>query len=102
VWKAALGACIAAQLAVPAIAALQPPPARLGWQMYSGVGSVPDLATAVMADGTTHPASLDDIIANPRPELDWSTYLTRYMCLKYPGAVTVRIETGASREAHAC
>ena len=84
-WYVVLAVIVAAQIAVPTIAALQPPPTRLGWQMYSGVGDLPSISLT-RADGSGLGVSLHDVIAKGRPELDWNTYLPPYLCAQHPDA----------------
>ena len=101
-WTLVLVAVVAVQVAIPAVAATLPLPARFGWQMYSGLGEVPDIAILTLDDGTTRGVSVDEVLANGRPEIDWGAYLPPYYCGLYPHATSVTLKAGTHRETHEC
>ena len=76
-----VAAVVAVQIAVPALAmVLCDAPTRFGFQMYSGVGSLPEIT----ADGAAVP--IDSLIAAPRAEIDWSRVLPEHTCRQFPKA----------------
>ena len=85
-WHVVLAVVVAAQIVVPLVAALQPPPSRLAWQMYSGLGNVPNIAVE-KADGSIEGLDIREFAARPRPELDWVSVLPAAICDKHPEAV---------------
>lgn len=87
----AICAVICAQIALPLVALLQPPPQEFGFQMYSALGSV--TAITVDADGVEHPVvDLDQIVAKNRPEIDWLPSLPEAICEADAAAVSVQVE----------
>lgn len=73
---------VAVQFAIPAIALLAEPPTRFGFQMYSGLGGVQ--ASTIDESGGSSQVDMDEIVAEFRPELDWSTRLPQYICETSP------------------
>lgn len=65
---------IAIQFAVPAVAFVQEPPTRLGWQMYSGIGELPEVSVEG-SNGDIIDPPFTDFAAAPRPELNWGEHL---------------------------
>lgn len=76
-----------------AVLVLADPPARFGFQMYSGYG----VATATWTDasGTTHDVDLADHLASPRRDVDWTTVLPRPLCARIHDAVEVEVRQTA-------
>ncbi len=81
-------AVVAAQVTVPSIAFLLEPPTRFGFQMYSGVGSVPAVSF-VTGEGQVTALETPKLIASQRAEIDWVHHLPAYVCDRYPRARTV-------------
>lgn len=97
-WLAptAIVTVIGLQFAVPAVAFVQEPPTRLGFQMYSGYGDG-DI-TALDADGRLIELDWPNLLArNLRPELDWTRVVPQYLCSHVHGIdkVVVERESGA-------
>lgn len=85
---------VAAVFVVPAaLLALADPPARFGFQMYSGYGTL--TATWVDTDGESHPVDLAEHLASPRREVDWTATLPQRLCPRLPGAVEVEVRQTA-------
>lgn len=90
----AVGAALVTVLAVPAVVAVTAePPARFGFQMYSGYG----VATATWTDteGVAHRVDLEEHLASARREVDWTTSLPRRLCPRLPGALSVEVRQTA-------
>jgi hypothetical protein len=96
-----LVAVVAVQIAVPLIAAFQPPPARLGWQMYSGLGTVPTIVLHA-TDGTVEVVPSGDYASRSRGEIDWAAYLPTWACDTYPDTVSGWITTPRARTDFEC
>lgn len=96
-----LALVVAVQVAVPLVAALQPPPTRLGWQMYSGLGNVPNIAMET-ADGTIESLDIREFAARPRPEIDWARYLPTAVCDAHPEAVGGTLYLASEKVAFEC
>ena len=80
-----------AQLAVPLWALAQPDrPARLGWQMYAGVVTQPEI-TIVGRDGRRQRIPAGKVLGRLRPELSYERRLARHLCLRFPNARAVAI-----------
>ncbi len=79
-----------AQIVVPTIALLSPPPAKFGFQMYSGIGGVS--AQVVHDDGRTEHLDPRPFVAKYRPDIDWLPALPEAMCSGIPTAVEVLVE----------
>jgi hypothetical protein len=96
-WGARLvAAVIALQVAVPAVALLQEPPARFGFQMYSGYGGE---LTVLDARGDEIDVAFSDLFARyPRPELRWDTYVVEHLCAEVDGSHAVSITQGRRPE----
>ncbi|HWJ11893.1 MAG TPA: hypothetical protein VNS46_21100 [Nocardioides sp.] len=90
-WRdRALVATVLALFVVPAVILLVGPrPARFGFQMYSGYGSVS--ATWQDGAGEQHAVDLADHLANDRSEVDWPTFLPEELCRRIPAAVRVEV-----------
>jgi hypothetical protein len=90
-FKRALLVCaVAAQIAVPTIALLQPPPTRFGFQMYSGQGGT----KIVVLDGAGQPIDVnlgESVAGGLRPELDWTRDLPGHLCKAVSGAARVTV-----------
>lgn len=83
-----------AVFALPAaLLVLADPPARFGFQMYSGYGTL--TASWTDGDGEQHPVMLADHLASPRREVDWTTTLPSRLCPRLPGAVEVEVRQAA-------
>lgn len=86
-----VAAVIGVQVAVPAIALLDEPPTRFGFQMYSAQGGVK--VESVDAEGQSIEVNLDSVIAGSlRPEFDWTQGLPERICALTPGAVQATVE----------
>jgi hypothetical protein len=72
-------AWLTVQLAIPAFALLEPRPARLGWQMYSGLATVPE-AWTVGADGRAAAVDVQALFVVPRSEIDYVAVLRDGLC----------------------
>ena len=82
---------IALQIAIPLVALLQPPPQKLGFQMYSGLGAV--TATVINEDGAVETVTeFGDIVAKYRPDTDWLPLLPEALCESDGDTVEVRVE----------
>jgi hypothetical protein len=91
-----VAAVIAFQVAVPAVALFQEPPARFGFQMYSGYGG--ELAV-LDAGGDEIEITVTDYFAqHPRPELTWETHVVDHLCAEVEGAHAVSITQGRRPE----
>jgi hypothetical protein len=93
VWV--LGAVIALQVAVPAVALTLEPPTRFGFQMYSGYG---DGEIGVLdASGAAIDVDYAEVLPRSlRPELDWTRHVPEHLCAKIPGAATIVVEQNGS------
>ena len=92
IGTAAVLAVIALQVAIPSVALLQPPPQKLGFQMYSGAERA-ITATIIEADGSERPFSaFDEILAKYRPDTNWLPLLPEGLCTYDPEATSVRVE----------
>ena len=72
-------AWLTVQLAIPAFALLEPRPARLGWQMYSGLATGPE-AWTVDADGRAAAVDVQSLFIVPRSEIDYAAVLRAGLC----------------------
>ena len=89
--RAAVGVVVALQIAVPTAAALVGDlPTRFGFQMYSGLGPLPSISI-VDERGRSHDVAPADVVAVPRPELNWSSHLPPYLCQRFPSAESVTL-----------
>lgn len=81
------------QFAIPLMALVVPEkPNRLGWQMYSGMGS-----EIVVSDQAGEPVDVPwgELLArSPRPELDWTRHLPERLCL-HLGEPQVTVTVGS-------
>ena len=92
---------IALQVAIPLVALMQPPPQKLGFQMYSGLGAV--TATVIDANGTEQTLTeFGDIVAKYRPDTDWLPLLPEAICETYPDAGGVRVEQSGRTRSIEC
>ena len=98
-----LALIVGVQFSVPAVALAMEPPTRLGFQMYSGLGEVPEI-TITANDGSTDEVAIGDVVAVPRPELDWSIKLPEHLCGTKRDAHTVRLSWVAAGKTleHSC
>ena len=78
------------QVAVPAVALVNDPPTRFGFQMYSGVGEVPSIRLD-LADGGSQDLTLREVVAVDRVELDWASRLPSELCARFPAATRVTL-----------
>lgn len=85
-----LALAIGAQIAVPTLALGVPAPTRLGFQMYSGAGHLP-IVELISREASTTRVALTDLVAVPRPEIDWSGLLPDALCRSRPGLSEVRL-----------
>ncbi len=85
---------------LPALALDDGRPARLGWHMYSGVASVPEVVVR-LDDGGTHPVAVQDVVARLRPEPDYAPALVRHLCDR-PDVVAVTVRLDGVGEEVAC
>jgi hypothetical protein len=105
-WGSGLTGCavvavIGLQVALPALALVNDPPARFGFQMYSALGGV-SLKT-VDAAGKPLDVDLESIIAGAlRPEFDWTGVLPERICQATPEAVRVTVEQDGVRRDVQC
>lgn len=101
-WLLLLGCFVIAQVAVPTYALTQPPPARFGFQMYSGYGE--GSISVLEANGSELDVDYSTLLPrNLRPELDWSLHLPEHFCEALPDAATIVIEQdGRSGSRVAC
>lgn len=75
---------------VPAVLLLVgPKPSRFSFQMYSGYGQTS--ASWTDAEGGRHPVLTGRHVANPRVEVDWTTFLPEELCDRIAGAVSVEV-----------
>jgi len=87
-------AIVAALFVIPALLLLVgSKPSPFGFQMYSGYGELS--ATWTDAAGDVHDVSLDDHLANPRVEVDWTASLPEVLCSRIDGAVSVEVRRTA-------
>jgi hypothetical protein len=87
-----VGLAIAAQVAVPAVAAIDDPPTRFGFQMYDGRGGPPEVSV-IGADGVETPLKLTSVIASSgRPDIDVASRLPAYLCSTRPQITAVRVQ----------
>lgn len=94
-------AVIGLQVALPAIALVNDPPARFGFQMYSALGGVS--LEAVDAAGKPVDVDLESIVAGTlRPEFDWTGVLPERICQATPDAVQVTVEQDGVRRDVRC
>ena len=80
-WRAvAVLAVVLLQFTVPLIALITPDkPNRLGWQMYSGVGTYDVVVTDPQGEVVDVP--WDDVLPRARrAELDWTRHLPEHLC----------------------
>lgn len=97
----AVVAVIVLQLAVPTIAFMGKPPARFGFQMYSGIGAVS--VTAVDDRGEKIPVDVNAELAGLlRPDLDWTGALPERICVASPSAVRVTVEQSGRQRTIQC
>lgn len=78
-----VAAVIVLQAAVPTVALIWPEkPNRLGWQMYSGIGTGADEDFSIVGqDGAEIEVDWGEVRAKPRrPELDWTRHLPEAIC----------------------
>lgn len=92
---------IAAQILVPAAMMLGEPPSRFGWQMYSGLGEIPRI-TLIDEAGSSNRMPFDDVASNPRPEIDWGSYIPPHVCQDFDNARAVEISYSDREEKHEC
>lgn len=97
---AIFGACIVLMVAVPAIALWQPRPARFGWQMYSAIMTLPDVAIE-RADGTLVAVDLEDMLARNRAEADFSGAIAAHLCA-VTDAVAVHVTVNETERRSPC
>lgn len=96
-----VGAVIALQVTVPAIALFHEPPARFGFQMYSAQGGVE--VTALDQRGAALDIDLGSIVAGSlRPELNWMQVLPDEVCQQAPDAVRVIVEQDEHKATVSC
>ncbi len=86
------------QFLVPAIA-LNDPPTRFGFQMYSGTGQF--TVTATDAAGNSRIIEPEEYVIDPRTELDWTEDLPEYVCA-HLDVVTVTVVQGSERRSLQC
>lgn len=96
-----VGAVIAVQVVVPAVALFHAPPSRFGFQMYSAQGGVS--LEAVDEGGEPVDVNLDGIVAGSlRPELDWIDVLPGEVCQHTREAVQVVVEQSERKSVVQC
>jgi hypothetical protein len=88
------------QVAVPAYALTQPRPARLGWQMYTGISELPSV-TVELDDGSRQAVDVASLIARDRAEADYMPALRATLCGR-SGVATVTILLEQQREVTRC
>ncbi|KRE37059.1 hypothetical protein ASG73_12200 [Janibacter sp. Soil728] len=82
---------IAAQFCVPLIALVaSEPPTRLGFQMYSGLGSL-DVTVEDEHGQDVEYDPAEVFAVSPRVEIDWTRRLPERLCA-IPGAAQVTVE----------
>lgn len=94
-------AVVCLQFAVPMIAFMGDPPARFGFQMYSGLGHVNVRAV----DGRGEEINIDlstEVAGLVRPDLDWLGVLPERVCMAAPSAVTVTVEQSGRQRSVKC
>lgn len=97
----ALAVVIGVQIVVPALALVDDPPARFGFQMYSALGGTS--LEAFNASGKLIDVNLDSLVAGSlRPELDWTEVLPERVCGSIPEAVRVTVEQNGVRRDVQC
>lgn len=97
----ALVAVVVAQFAVPAVALLNDPPSRFGFQMYSGLGGAK--VKAVDADGQPVKIIWRETVAGIlRPDLTWADVLPEKICETTSAAVAVTIEEDGRQRTLRC
>lgn len=89
------------QLAVPGMTLFQEPPARLGWQMYSGIGELPKINVKTV-DGAFREVPFGDIGATRRGELSWSKYLPAHICEEFSDAASVDLIYTDAKQSFEC
>ena len=91
------------QVTVPAVALVNDPPTRFGFQMYSGVGEVP-MIELELAGGSTRDLPLHQVAAVDRVELDWGRRLPSELCQRFPAAthVTLTWQRGGQVDRQEC
>jgi hypothetical protein len=83
---------LAFQFIVPAVLLSAPRPARLGWQMFSGVTKSPSF-WVVTTDGVTNQINLADQVGYARLDIDYLSKIPRHLCDTEPNVVSVRYQT---------
>jgi len=91
---------LAIQVAVPAYALSQPRPARLGWQMYTGISELPTV-TVELNDGSRQAVDIGSLIARDRAEADYVPALNATLCERAEVA-TVTTVVDDQREVARC
>lgn len=87
-----VAAVIVAQFSVPLVVlTVQQPPARWGWQMYSGLGAVEIVVRDVDGEVLDEQWAPKVLPRAMRPELDWSRHLPERICAVVTGAETVTV-----------
>lgn len=99
-WPLIIG-IIAIQLAVPTLAFFQEPPSRLGWQMYSGIGQLPEI-NVERPNGDLTDLPFTDVAAAPRPELNWSELLPPFVCAQLPDAIAIDLTYSTGTQSFEC
>ena len=80
---------VVVQLAVPALAAVEPRMSRFGWQMFSRL--VPRTTFTVRhVGGFEGPIDPNAYLAEPRAEVDLARLLSAHLCRVIPDALAVR------------
>ncbi|WP_139318597.1 hypothetical protein [Kocuria sp. CNJ-770] len=96
-----VGAVIALQVTVPAIALFHEPPARFGFQMYSAQGGAE--VTALDQRGVALDIDLGSMVAGSlRPELNWMQALPDRICQQTPEAMQVIVEQDERKSTVLC
>jgi hypothetical protein len=97
----AICAVVAAQVAVPAVALLDEPPTRFGFQMYSAMGEV--TVEAVDARGEPVDVAPETLVAGTlRPDADWTGVLPERVCDAVPEASSVTVTQPDNRRTVTC
>jgi hypothetical protein len=78
------------QIAVPIWMLFEPRPARVGWQMYSGARSLPEVVI-VGEDGAEQVVDIIEYLAEPRAEIDYAARFAEQGCRLFD-AVVVRVK----------
>lgn len=95
-----LGTIVAIQVLVPLVA-LGDPPARFGFQMYSGIGGA--MIIAVDGDGDSIELDHEKIVAGGlRPDLPWVERLPEAVCERVPAAAEVTVIQGSEARTVLC